>query len=78
MNYTQDKFLRDSRALAYLTCVDVVKGLDAGTSALRPEPVTLLKMPVRVPYDALKRIVETFIPRPMPNPNFTKYDGREA
>ncbi len=78
MNYTQDKFQRDSRALAYLTCVDVAKGLDAGTSALRPAPCVLLKMPVRVPRDVMKRIVETFIPRPMPNPNFTKYDGREA
>ena len=78
MQHTLDTFMRDSRALAYLTCIDVRKGLNAGTSALRPEPVTLLKMPVRVPYDVLKRITGTFIPRPMPNPNFTKYDGREA
>jgi hypothetical protein len=67
--------MRDSRALAYLTCVDVRKGLNAGTSALRPEPVTLLKMPVRVPYDVLKRITGTFIPRPLQPPTYTRYDG---
>lgn len=72
---TRDTFLRDTRALAYLTYIDVIKGLDAGSSALRPAPCTLLKMPIQVPIDVLKRIVERFIPRDMPTLNYTRYDG---
>lgn len=72
---TLDTIMRDSRALAYLTCIDVRKGLNAGTSALRPAPCVLLKMPVRVPYNAMKRIVGTFIPRNLSAPTYTRYDG---
>jgi hypothetical protein len=72
---TRDTFLRDTRALSYLTYVDVVKGLNAGSSALRPAPCTLLKTPFRIPRDVLKRIVETFTPRDLPTPSYTRYDG---
>lgn len=72
---TRDTFLRDTRALAYLTYIDVIKGRDAGSSALRPAPCTLLKMPIQVPRALLKRIVERFIPRDMPTLNYTRYDG---
>ena len=75
MNYTADTFHRDTRALSYLTYIDVVKGLDAGSSALRPAPCTLLKMPIQVPREVLKRLIDRFVPRDMPTPSYTRYDG---
>ena len=71
----RDIFLRDTRALSYLTYIDVVKGLDAGSSALRPAPCTLLKMPIQVPREVLKRLIDRFVPRDMPTPSYTRYDG---
>ncbi len=50
-------FERNQKALAYLVKVDVARGRSAGASALKPEPRTLLRVPCKVPIDAMARIV---------------------
>jgi hypothetical protein len=56
--YTEPEiFYRNRRALDYLVCVDVARGRSAGTSALKPEPRTLLRVPCAVPREAMARII---------------------
>jgi hypothetical protein len=52
----QEIFDREKRALAYLVGVDATCGRPVGTSALKPEPRTLLRMPCKVPAVAMARI----------------------
>jgi hypothetical protein len=66
---------RKIRAQDYIINVAVRTGRGIDDLLGKPEPLTLLTLPIRVPYDALKRIVETFIPRPLQPPTYTRYDG---
>jgi hypothetical protein len=58
-----DIYHRDQKALDYLLWVDVARGRNAGASALRPAPRTILRVPCKVPRAAMKRIVEHVLPQ---------------
>jgi hypothetical protein len=66
---------REIRAQDYIIFNVVRTGRGIDDVMGKPEPLTLLTLPIRVPYDALKRIVETFIPRNLSAPTYTRYDG---
>jgi hypothetical protein len=66
---------RDSLAESNLILSACRTGRSVDEVLNRPAPVTLLRMPFLVPRDVLSRIVGKFVPRDMPTPNLTRYDG---
>lgn len=66
---------RDNNARHYLILRACRSGRGVDDVLERPEPPTILAQPFRVPREVLQRIVETFVPRNMSTPNYTRYDG---